>query len=38
MKLPLTECIHATELSLPIGPEVDIQMAMKVVDAINRFE
>ncbi len=38
MQLPLTECIHETELSLPIGPEVDIQMAMKVVDAINRFE
>ena len=37
MNLPVTECIHDTELSLPIGPEVDIQTVMKVVDVINRF-
>ena len=37
MHLPVTECIHDTELSLPIGPEVDIQTVMKVVDVINRF-
>ena len=37
MNLPVTECIHDTELSLPIGSEVDIQTVMKVVDVINRF-
>ena len=38
LSLPITEKIHAEELSLPIGPELtDDEMAM-VVDAINEFD
>ena len=35
--LPVTEQIHATELSLPIGPEITLEEAGQVVEAINRF-
>ncbi len=38
LSMPLTERIHDTELSLPMGPEVDEHQAMVVVDALNRFE
>lgn len=37
MSLPITEAIHARELSLPIGPAMSIEDAGRVVDVINRF-
>ena len=36
--LPITDSIHATELSLPIGPELSLDDAALVADTINRFK
>ncbi|MBR2416247.1 MAG: DegT/DnrJ/EryC1/StrS family aminotransferase [Bacteroidaceae bacterium] len=38
MSLPITEAIHARELSLPIGPAISIEDADKVVEIINNFK
>ena len=35
--LPITEAIHAQELSLPISPVFDLGEAKTVADAINKF-
>ena len=35
--LPITEQIHRTELSLPIGPTMTLEEAQKVVEAVNGF-
>ena len=37
LSLPVTEEIHRTELSLPIGPTMTLEEAQKVVNAINGF-
>ncbi len=37
MNLPVTEKIHAQELSLPIGPAMSLQEAEEVVSVINSF-
>ena len=37
VSLPVTDFIHAAELSLPIGPELSLDDAAKVVDSINLF-
>ncbi len=37
MNLPITERIHDTELSLPIGPTLCVDDARQVVDLINNF-
>ena len=37
LSLPITEQLHRTELSLPIGPTMSIEEAQVVVDAINNF-
>lgn len=37
MSLPVTGYIHDAELSLPIGPELSFDDAVKIVSAINRF-
>lgn len=37
LSLPITEQIHRTELSLPIGPMMSIDEAKMVVDLINDF-
>lgn len=37
LSLPITEKIHDTELSLPIGPTISIEEVLKVVDIINYF-
>ena len=37
LSLPITEYIHAAELSLPIGPELSLDDAALVADTINRF-
>lgn len=37
LSLPITEEIHRTELSLPIGPTMILEEAQKVVNAINHF-
>lgn len=38
LSLPVTEQMHRTELSLPIGPTISVEEARQVVDAINDFE
>ncbi len=38
MLLPVTDYIHAHELSLPIGPELRDEEAETVAEAINRFD
>ncbi len=38
LKFPVTEKIHASELSLPISPVITLQEAEQVVELINRFE
>ncbi len=38
MSLPVTEAIHARELSLPIGPAISIEDADRVVGIINNFK
>ena len=37
LSLPITEEIHRTELSLPIGPAMTLDEAQKVVEAVNGF-
>lgn len=37
LNLPVTEQIHATELSLPIGPTISNQDVMAVAHAVNAF-
>ncbi len=37
LRLPVTDVIHAMELSLPIGPELSLSEAAQVVDVINSF-
>lgn len=37
ISLPITERIHAQELSLPISPTMTKELAQKVVDIINNF-
>ena len=37
LSLPITEEIHRTELSLPIGPTMTLEEAQKVVEAVNGF-
>ena len=37
LSLPITEQIHRTELSLPIGPTMSKDEAIKVIEAINHF-
>lgn len=37
LSLPITEQIHRTELSLPIGPTITPDEAQVVIDAINTF-
>lgn len=36
--LPITEKIHAEELSLPINPVLNIEDAKQIVNLINTFE
>ncbi len=38
LTLPITERIHAEELSLPVGPELTDEEMRRVVDAINEFD
>ena len=38
LSLPITEEIHRTELSLPIGPATTLDEAQKVIEAVNGFE
>ena len=38
LSLPITDLIHATELSLPIGPELALEDAAWVANVINQFE
>ncbi len=37
LSLPITESIHAEELSLPMSPELTRKEARKVVEAVNEF-
>ena len=37
LSLPVTEEIHRTELSLPIGPTMTIEEAQQVIMAVNEF-
>ena len=37
LSLPITEQIHRTELSLPIGPTMNLEETVTVIDAINDF-
>lgn len=37
LSLPITEQIHRTELSLPIGPTLSVDEAQMVVEAVNSF-
>ena len=37
LSLPVTEEIHRTELSLPIGPAMTLDEAQRVVEAVNGF-
>ena len=38
LSLPITERIHRTELSLPIGPTITEEVAMQVIAAVNAFK
>ena len=38
LSLPITERIHRTELSLPIGPTITEEEAMQVIAAVNAFK
>lgn len=38
LSLPITEQIHRTELSLPIGPTMSMEEAREVIRAINAFK
>ena len=37
LSLPITEELHRTELSLPIGPAITSDEAQRVIEAINNF-
>ena len=37
LSLPVTECLAAEELSLPIGPAISREEAMEVVRLVNSF-
>ena len=37
LSLPITEEIHRTELSLPIGPTMTLEEAQRIVEAVNVF-
>jgi dTDP-4-amino-4,6-dideoxygalactose transaminase len=37
LSLPITEELHRTELSLPIGPTISSEEAIQVIEAINTF-
>ena len=37
LSLPITEELHRTELSLPIGPAMTLEEARQVVEAVNAF-
>jgi len=36
--LPITEQIHAQELSLPIGPTITNEEVGSIIDAVNKFQ
>jgi dTDP-4-amino-4,6-dideoxygalactose transaminase len=38
LSLPITERIHRTELSLPIGPTMTFDEAQRVIEAINNWK
>ncbi|MBP5507666.1 MAG: DegT/DnrJ/EryC1/StrS family aminotransferase [Prevotella sp.] len=38
LHLPITEYIHSHELSLPIGPELSVEEAENIAEAVNRFD
>ena len=38
LSLPITERIHDTELSLPIGPTITEAEALQVIEAVNAFK
>ena len=38
LSLPITEKIHNTELSLPIGPVISENDIQKVIDLLNSFK
>ena len=38
LELPITEKIHDTELSLPIGPTITVKEVMLIIDLINRYQ
>ena len=38
LSLPITEKIHKTELSLPIGPTIKEEEVMNVIEIINKFQ
>lgn len=37
LSLPVTEELHRTELSLPIGPTITIEEAQRVIEVVNAF-
>ena len=37
MSLPITEQIASEELSLPIGPSIELEEVKNVIDLINKF-
>ena len=38
LSLPITEELHRTELSLPIGPTMTLEETQKVIEAVNNFK
>ena len=38
LSLPITEMIHNTELSLPIGPSITKEEILEIISLINKFE
>lgn len=38
LSLPITEEIHRTELSLPIGPMMTLEEAQRVIETVNSFK
>ena len=38
LMLPMTEKIHDTELSLPIGPTISVDDINYIIELINQFE
>ena len=37
LRRPVTDCIHETELSLPIGPTISNEEVRIIIDVINKF-